>query len=86
MLNGNRRSLYIFLTNKGKDLEQAVDSVFEKLEKIAFEGFSEEEQTDFLNKFYKIYINITEEFANEILIHLIKSDPGVLSKILFKKG
>lgn len=58
MLNGNRRSLYVFLTDKGKDSLGAVSNVFDKLEKVAFDGFTEEEQKDFIEKFSMIYTNL----------------------------
>lgn len=61
MLNGNRRSLYVFLTEKGKEALEKVTSVFDELEKIAFDGFSEDEKVDFIEKFFRIYNNLTEE-------------------------
>ncbi|KHD34884.1 MarR family transcriptional regulator [Clostridium acetobutylicum] len=61
MLNGNRRSLYVFLTEKGKEALEKVTSVFDELEKIAFDGFSENEKADFIEKFFRIYNNLTEE-------------------------
>ncbi len=61
MLNGNRRSLYVFLTEKGRGSLEKVSEVFEDLEKIAFDGFSREEEMDFIEKFYRIYNNLIEE-------------------------
>jgi DNA-binding MarR family transcriptional regulator len=61
MLNGNRRSLYVFLTNKGQKALGRVSGVFDELEKVAFNGFSKEEQADFLEKFLKINNNLTKE-------------------------
>lgn len=61
MLNGNRRSLYVFLTDKGKLAQNKVGSVFLKLEKVAFDGFTEEEQKDFLEKLSKMHKNLTNE-------------------------
>jgi DNA-binding MarR family transcriptional regulator len=58
IVNGNRRSLYVFLTDKGKKSLEKVSSVFEGLEKIAFDGFSEEEKNDFLDKFLRVYNNL----------------------------
>lgn len=57
-LERNRRSHYVFLTDKGKQKLDQVNNVFDALEKIAFEGFSKEEQADFLEKLSKIYINL----------------------------
>lgn len=39
MLNGNRRSLYVFLTDKGRKAVERVSDVFDELEKVAFDGF-----------------------------------------------
>lgn len=61
MLNGNRRSLYVFLTDKGRKSQEKVSDVFDKLEKVAFNGFSKEEQIDFLEKFLKVYNNLVKE-------------------------
>ncbi|MCR3759675.1 MarR family transcriptional regulator [Clostridium felsineum] len=61
MLNGNRRSLYVFLTEKGRKALDKVSFVFNMLEEKALDGFSEEEKRDFIEKFFRIYTNITEE-------------------------
>lgn len=63
-LNGNRRSLYVFLTEKGRESLEKVSNVFDELERAAFDGFSKEEQIDFLEKFLKIYTNLMKE--NEV--------------------
>ena len=65
MLNGNRRSLYVFLTDMGKELQKAVEREFDSIEKTAFEGISEEEIKAFMStflKFMKIYLSITASF------------------------
>lgn len=61
MLNGNRRSLYVFLTDKGRKSLEKVSNVFEELERVAFDGFSKEAQMDFLEKFLTIYNNLIRE-------------------------
>lgn len=61
MLNGNRRSLYVFLTEKGRKSLEKVSEVFEGLERVAFEGFSKEEEEDFIQKFWKIHSNLMKE-------------------------
>ena len=58
MLNNNRRSFYIFLTEKGKELQKIVEKEFACLEETAFQGISEEEKIRFLNTFLKIYHNL----------------------------
>lgn len=60
MLNGNRRSLYVFLTEKGNELQQAVEKEFEVLEEEAFGGISKEEKTRFMETFFGIYDNLRQ--------------------------
>ena len=57
MLNGNRRSLYVFLTDQGKKQAAAVAEAFCQLEEQAFCGLSCEERRIFLEVFAKIYKN-----------------------------
>ena len=59
MLNGNRRSLYVFLTDFGKELCDTVKQEFRNIEEIAFAGITEEEQQKFMDIFVKIYGNLT---------------------------
>lgn len=50
-LNGNRRSLYVYLTDKGKTLAKRVETEFKRIEENALIGFTNEEKkmlTDFL--------------------------------------
>ncbi len=49
-LNGNRRSLYVFLTDKGKLLAEQVKQKFEAIEEMALLGFDEKEK-EMLNVF-----------------------------------
>ena len=44
MMNGNRRNLYVFLTDKGKELTERVEREFLRLEEAAFAGFDEHEK------------------------------------------
>ena len=44
MKNGNRRSLYVFLTDYGRELAGFVEQEFARAEQAVFSGFSEEEQ------------------------------------------
>lgn len=50
MLNGNRRSLYVYLTDKGVELAARVKSEFDIIEKNALSGFTGEEK-EMLNAF-----------------------------------
>ena len=59
MLNGNRRSLYVFLTDFGKELCDMVEQELRNIEEIAFEGITEEERQKFMDTFVKIYRNLT---------------------------
>jgi DNA-binding MarR family transcriptional regulator len=58
MLNGNRRTLHVFLTPYGKQLQQSVENAFLQLECQAFHGISAEEQKIFMEIFERIYENI----------------------------
>ena len=57
MLNGNRRSLYVFLTDKGKNQLALVTETFSEMEEKAFRGISESEREAFMNVFLRIYEN-----------------------------
>lgn len=58
MLNGNRRSLHVFLTEKGILLQKNVEETFLELEAQAFQGISSQEKADFMDTFLKIFNNI----------------------------
>ena len=64
MLNGNRRNLYVFLTDKGKALTERVEQEFLRLESTAFSGLNEHEKelaVGFLSRIKDNLENITEE-------------------------
>lgn len=64
-LNGNRRSLYVFLTEKGKKYADRIEKEFDKIEEKALQGFNEEEKK-ILNSFMlKIDKNITQVGGKE---------------------
>lgn len=56
--NGNRRSSYVFLTQKGKELQKIVLENFCRLESCAFQGISENEQQNLRKTLFKIYENM----------------------------
>ena len=58
-LNGNRRSLCVSLTDKGENLQRTVRKAFLEIESQAFQGFSESERTEFLEKLLLIYRNLS---------------------------
>ena len=57
MMHGNRRSLYVFLTEKGSLLSRQVDHAFSDLEEHAFRDISSEDREKFLRIFQRIYEN-----------------------------
>ena len=60
MLNGNRRTFHIFMTESGKKNQKLVEETFEKIEETALNNVSEEEQKVFMEIFLKIYRNLAE--------------------------
>lgn len=60
MLNGNRRTFHIFMTESGKKNQKLVKETFEKIEETALNNVSEEEQKVFMEIFLRIYRNLAE--------------------------
>lgn len=60
MLNGNRRSLHVFVTPAGREDQKAVEDAFLELEDRVFDGISAEDRDTFLCVFEKIYDNLSE--------------------------
>lgn len=58
ILNGNRRSFHIFMTEEGKRKQQIVDKVFKEIEQKALSGIAEEEYEHFLTVYKKLYSNL----------------------------
>ena len=52
------RSLYVFLTEKGGELAERIAVEFEKIEKVAMEGFSDKEKETLITLLSGIYRNI----------------------------
>ena len=61
ILNGNRRSFHIFMTEEGKKKQQLVTHAFAKIEEKALSGVSAEEFQQFLAVYGKIYANLQGE-------------------------
>ena len=59
MLNGNRRTFHIFMTEKGKENQKKVEQAFQKIEETAKEGISEEELEQFMEIYHRIYRNLS---------------------------
>ena len=60
MLNGNRRTFHIFMTESGKKNQKLVEEAFKKIEKTALNGISEEEQKLFMDIYCRIYRNLAD--------------------------
>ena len=60
MLNGNRRTFHIFMTESGKKNQKLIEEAFEQIEETALHNISEEEQKVFMEIFHKIYRNLAE--------------------------
>lgn len=59
--NGNRRSLYVFLTGKGRELAERAALEFDKIEENALYGFTDTEK-EALNDFLtRIHENINDK-------------------------
>lgn len=59
-INGNRRSLYVYLTDKGKSLAKQVALMFEEIEGKALYGFSSDEKELLTILLTKINKNLIE--------------------------
>ena len=59
MRNGNRRSLYVFLTEKGKEQVELVAEAFSAMEEEAFRGMSETEHETLMRLMHQVYENIS---------------------------
>ena len=57
--DGNKRSLYVYLTDEGKRLQEIVNDTFEKVENEILGGISESEKEQFIGTFFKICNNMT---------------------------
>ncbi len=60
-LNGNRRSLYVYLTDSGKELAMRVDAEFDTIEKKALSGFTPSEEAQLNALLSRIKNNMTME-------------------------
>lgn len=60
MLNGNRRTFHIFMTESGKKSQKLVEEVFREIETTAWKDISLEEAEAFMAVYHKIYKNLSE--------------------------
>lgn len=61
---GDQRSNFVFLTPKGKELEEGFNHISEKIYEVQFKGITEEEKEIFRNVLIKIYDNFKQENQN----------------------
>ena len=61
VLNGNRRSYHVFMTEEGKKAEKLVSKAFSKIEKRALKGVSEDEFKQYLSVYKKVYFNLQND-------------------------
>lgn len=65
MMNGNRRNIYVFLTEKGASLTKRVEQEFSKLENIALSGFNEQDKELVINFMTRIKDNLAHMTEGE---------------------
>ncbi len=66
MLNGDRRSLYVFLTEKGKKYIEYLNEKFDKVENTALKNFSEDEKQPLNDLHMRVYENMIANEKEEI--------------------
>ena len=65
ILNGNRRSFHIFMTESGKKSQKLVEEAFVEIEEAAWKDISPEEAEAFMKIYHKIYSNLSETGCEE---------------------
>lgn len=65
MLNGNRRTFHIFMTESGKKSQKLVEKAFVEIEEAAWKDISPEEAETFMKIYHKIYSNLSETGGEE---------------------
>lgn len=58
MMNGNRRSQFVFLTSYGHEMLQQVTQAFSQIETDIWQDVSPQEYQQFMNLFLKLYENL----------------------------
>ena len=64
ILNGNRRSFHIFMTEEGKEKQQLVAQAFSEIERRALADISEEEFEQFMAVYNRIFSNLSGTHEN----------------------
>lgn len=57
----DKRILNVFPTEKGRKSQREVEKVFDDLDEICFDGFSEEEKNEAINLLNRLYDNLAKE-------------------------
>ena len=65
MLNGNRRTFHIFMTESGRKSQMLVEAAFVEIEENAWKDISSEEAETFMKIYHKIYGNLSETVCEE---------------------
>lgn len=65
MLNGNRRTFHIFMTESGRKSQMLVEAAFVEIEENAWKDISSEEAETFMKIYHKIYYNLSETGCEE---------------------
>ena len=65
MLNGNRRTFHIFMTESGKKSQKLVEEAFVEIEEAAWKDISPGEAEAFMKIYHKIYSNLSETGCEE---------------------
>ena len=60
MLNGNRRTFHIFMTDAGRKSQKIVEEAFREIEAAAWKDISQEDAEAFMRIYHKIYDNLSE--------------------------
>lgn len=59
-MDGNRREIHVFLTQKGEDKSKAIQQIFIDLEEKVFADITESEKANYLEVLSKIHRNLRE--------------------------
>lgn len=59
-MNGNRRSLYVSMTDEGRRLSKVVEDTFLSVDSVAVKGMSDDEVSEFMRLLGIINNNLTE--------------------------
>lgn len=64
ILNGNRRTFHIFMTEAGKKSQEAVEAAFQEIEKTALKGIEKEDLEKFMKVSEKIFENLMDSWCD----------------------